>query len=134
VAAYGSPAISRPNSLSFHGSGTWAVGGRSPYRKSGEWQGGGAEGGEDGDDYYGGVGEDGLLNPAQDSREGSNEDAPPAAIPPEELPKLAREAAEWDFAAVLQRRHSPARRLLALLAYAFGSLSSFLFLFNLISI
>lgn len=111
VAAYGSPAISRPNSLSFHGSGTWAVGSRSPYRKSGEWAGGvGDEGGDEGD--YGDEAAGGQ------GREGSDEDAPPAAIPPEELPKLAREAAEWDFAAVLQRRHSPRRRLAALFVYA----------------
>ncbi len=123
VAAYGSPAISRPNSLSFHGSGTWAVGSRSPYRKSGEWAGGvGDDGGDEGD--YGDEAAGGQ------GREGSGEDAPPAAIPPEELSKLAREAAEWDFAAVLQRRHSPRRRLAALFIYALGSSSKlFIILF-----
>jgi hypothetical protein len=120
VAAYGSPAISRPNSLSFHGSGTWAVGSRSPYRKSGEWAAGVGDEGDEGDygDEAGGQG-----------HEGSGEDAPPAAIPPEELSKLAREAAEWDFAAVLQRRHSPRRRLAALFVYALGSSSTLFLLF-----
>jgi hypothetical protein len=96
------------------------VGSRSPYRKSGEWAGGvGDEGGDEGD--YGDEAAGGQ------GREGSDEDAPPAAIPPEELPKLAREAAEWDFAAVLQRRHSPRRRLAALFVYALGSSSSYFY-------
>jgi len=49
---------------------------------------------------------------------GIEDDPPPKGIPPEVLSKLAREAAEWDLAALLEKRFPPSHRALALLAYA----------------
>lgn len=47
-------------------------------------------------------------------------DPPPAEIPPRLLPRLAKEAAQWNLAMALEARHSTKRRIIVTVLYNIG--------------